>query len=250
MGIPRDHSSRWSTKSSRPESAKWKSSKTRTTGNDAARRSKNVRQAPNSSSASARDLDAQQGEQRLLQPASLLEIRHVLRERRRDACPGGRFVVRLDEAAAAAHHLAERPERDALAVRGGAALVPPDVVGQAVDVVQELAGDPGLADPGRAEDRHQPRPPLAGRRVVQVLQEPELVVAAHERGLEVVAAIAAAHPGDDPQGAPGRHGRGLARGAPGRPRLRTRRPGLPLAASPRRPGRCRERPPPGAGTPC
>ena len=155
-------------------------------------------------------LDAQQGEERLLKPTSLLEIRHVLRERRRDALPGGRFVVRLGEAAAAAHHLSQGPERDALAIRGGAALVPPDVIGEAVDVVQELARDPGLADPGRPEDRDEPGPPLARRGVEEVPEQPELLVATHEGGLELVAAIAAAHASDHPQGTPRGHRRRLA----------------------------------------
>ncbi len=46
IGTLRDHSMTWSTKSTRPVSAWWKSSKTMTTGPDSARRSKNVRHAP------------------------------------------------------------------------------------------------------------------------------------------------------------------------------------------------------------
>ena len=52
--------------------------------------------------------------------------------------------------------------------------------------------------------RHEPRPPLAARRVEEVLEQAQLVVAADERRLERLGAVAAADLGDDPQGAPGR----------------------------------------------
>ena len=44
----------------------------------------------------------------------------------------------------------------------------------------------------------------------QVLEEPQLGVAADERGLEAVLATAATALGHDPYGSPGRNGRGLA----------------------------------------
>ena len=67
----RDHSSRWSMKSSRPASAQWRSSKTSTTVPCAEMRSKKVRHAANSSSRSpARRVgEAEQGRQRRLDPA-------------------------------------------------------------------------------------------------------------------------------------------------------------------------------------
>ena len=55
IGAPLLHSSRWSTKSSRPVSAKWESSKTSTTVPLAAIRSKKIRQAANRSSEGAPD---------------------------------------------------------------------------------------------------------------------------------------------------------------------------------------------------
>ena len=56
----------------------------------------------------------------------------------------------------------------------------------------------------------EPRPALADRRVVQVLEEPELVVAADERRLERVRPATAATLGDDSQRPEGGDGRGLA----------------------------------------
>ena len=64
--------------------------------------------------------------------------------------------------------------------------------------------------PRRADDRDEPRAPLAGRRVEEVLEQTELVVAADERRLERVGPVAAADLGDDAERAPGRDRRGLA----------------------------------------
>ena len=105
--------------------------------------------------------------------------------RRRGA--GRRLVVGLEQAGPRADHLAEGPEADALAVGGRAAAVPEDVVDEAVDVLQELPGEPALADAGRADDRHEPGAAVAAGGVEQVLEQPQLVVAADERRLERVA---------------------------------------------------------------
>ncbi len=64
----------------------------------------------------------------------------------------------LHDAGAHAHHLGERPVGDTLAVGEAPAAVPPDLLGQAVDVLEELPGQPRLADAGEADDREQPRP--------------------------------------------------------------------------------------------
>ena len=80
----------------------------------------------------------------------------------------------------------------------------PDRLDQAVDVLEELPGQPGLADPGRPDDRHEAGPALAARRVEQVLEQAELVVPADERGLERLGAVPAAELGDDPERPPGR----------------------------------------------
>ena len=62
--------------------------------------------------------------------------------------------------------------------------MPPDGLDQAVEVLEELPGEAGLADAGRADDRDEPGAPLAARGVEQVLEQPQLVVAADERRLE------------------------------------------------------------------
>ena len=68
--------------------------------------------------------------------------------------------VVLRDAEPLAHHLGQRPERHALAVREAAAAVPAHDAGEAVDVLVELPAQPGLPDPGRAGDER----PAAGRR--------------------------------------------------------------------------------------
>ena len=72
----------------------------------------------------------------------------------------------------------------ALAVGRRAAVVPPDVLDDAVDVLHELPREPALADPAGPDDRHEPRAASRGGRVEQVLEQPQLVVAPDERRLE------------------------------------------------------------------
>ena len=82
-------------------------------------RSKNVRQAANSSSrppGGASPTPSSDSERRL-DPAPLGLVGHVLGERRGDPLAWSSLVVGLGEPRAPADHLAERPERDALAVR-------------------------------------------------------------------------------------------------------------------------------------
>ena len=190
-------------KSSRPVSAWWKSSNTITTGPLAASRSKNVRQAPKSCCDRRVRLEPEQRQERRLDPGPLGLVGDVLLEHRGDRGPRRRLVVGLLEVGPAADHLAERPERDAVAVGRAAAVVPPDRLDQPVDVLEELPGQARLADPGRADDADQPRPALAGRRVEQVLELAELLVAADERRLERLGPADPAALGDDPDGAPG-----------------------------------------------
>ena len=106
---------------------------------------------------------------------------------------------------AAAHHLAERPEGDALAVGGTAALVPVDVLGQPVDVLPQLPHQARLADPGDAGHVHQPRPPLPTGGVQQLLDQAQLLVPADERRLRAPPAPGATALADDTDRAPGRH---------------------------------------------
>ena len=122
----------------------------------------------------------------------------------------GGLVVRVGQLGAAADHLADRPEGDALAVGGRAALVPPDPLGDAVEVLLELPGEAALAHAAAAEDRDVPDAPLAARGVEEVLEQPELHVAADERRLEALGPAPPAALGDDANGPPCRHRRLLA----------------------------------------
>ena len=88
--------------------------------------------------------------------------------------------------------------------------MPEGILGEPVGVLEELPGEPRLADPGLAGDRDMPGPPLADCCVEEVLEEAQLVDPPHEGRLERLRPIAAAPFRDDPQGTPGGHGGGLA----------------------------------------
>ncbi len=105
--------------------------------------------------------DAEQREERRRQASPLPLVVDVLREGRVDTLVRPCRVVALEQAGAPPDHLAKRPERHTLAERGRAALVPVDGLGHAVDVLEELPGEPALADAGLARDRQQPHPALA-----------------------------------------------------------------------------------------
>ena len=176
-------------KSRRPWSAWWRSSKTMTTGEVAASRSKNVRQAANSWSEpistsmpsrarSAGSIQARSDGSGTCSADGLGDPR----ARRR-------LVVRLDEPGPPADHLAQGPERDPVAVRRASARVPPDAVEQAVEVLEELPGEPRLPDAARADHAHETRPALPARGLEQVLELAELLVPADERRLERVAPV-------------------------------------------------------------
>ena len=79
----------------------------------------------------------QVGEARL-DPGALVRVGDVLLERRMQLGCCRRRVLLLDDACAPAHHLGERPVGDALAVGQAPPSVPPDLLGQPVDVLEEL----------------------------------------------------------------------------------------------------------------
>ena len=158
--------------------------------------------------AARRGLDAEQGEQGRLDHPLLGRVRHVLGDRCLDLRPGDRLVVGLEQPGPPADDLAEGPEADPVAVGGGAAVVEPDLLDQAVEVLEELPGEPGLADPGRADHRHEAGPLLAARGVEQILEEAQLVLATDERRLERLGPVPPATLGDD-RGRPPRLDRGL-----------------------------------------
>ena len=149
-------------------------------------------------------------EQRGLDAPALRLVRHVRRDDLGDPGAGRRRVVGLEQARPRADHLAQRPERDPLAVRGRAALVPPHPLDDAVDVLEELPCEAALADAGLARDRDEPDALLARRRVEQVLEQPQLRVATDERRLEALVTAPPAALGDDAQGQERRDRRHLA----------------------------------------
>ncbi len=55
------------------------------------------------------------------------------------------------------HHLSDRPEAHALAVRERASLTPPDEVRCLADALEELGDEPRLADPGHPDERDELR---------------------------------------------------------------------------------------------
>ena len=96
-------------------------------------------------------------EQPRLDEAALLASVDERVDRARRASRAPIRLLVLDDAGAHAHHLRQRPERDALAVGEAAAAVPPDVFGETVDVLVELPAEPRLADAGDAHDGDEMR---------------------------------------------------------------------------------------------
>ena len=124
-------SARWSTKSSSPSSAQWRSSKTSTSGRCSAAASSSRRQAANASSRSARSAPSRPTSGRVWRAshsrsrsssasASTMRVELLLRRR---------GVVGLEDPGVRLDDLAERPEAHALAVGKGASLPPGDEVG-------------------------------------------------------------------------------------------------------------------------
>ena len=202
-------------KSSRPSSAHWRSSKTRTTTPCSATRSKKTRQAAKSDSRSGRSSASLASSPSSWSRRGSIQRRSVSSGTRSASVRGqlGRArpgLVRLGDAGPAADHLGERPEADPFAVRRGAALVPVDDLGHAVHVLLELPDQPALADPALADDRDQAWTPLGARGEVEVLEHAELGSATDERRLELLDAPRPATPGHDAERTIGGHRRGLA----------------------------------------
>ena len=160
-------------KSSSASSAHCRSSKTSTVGPRSAMRSKNIRQPANRSSLARRRASsspsrgARRGSMKRRSSSSGTNVRDG---RPRASRPRGRRLLLLGDAGAHPHHLGERPEGDALAVGDAAAAVPPDVVDEAVDVLQELPRRAATCRSRRCRHRERGAPCPRRRRVEQVLQ--------------------------------------------------------------------------------
>ena len=129
-------------------------------------------------------LEPEQVSEARLDPVLLVRIRDVLLDRGPELSSGRRRLLVLDDVAAHPHHLRERPVGDALPVGEAATAVPPGVVGQPVDVLEELPGQARLADAGDARDRDELRLLLVRGAVEQLLDQAQLAVAADEGRLE------------------------------------------------------------------
>ena len=77
--------------------------------------------------------------------------------------------------------------------------MPEHVAGEAVDVLEELPGEAGLADAGDAGDEHEAGRVALGRGVEELLHEAQLVVAPDEGRLEDAGALRAGDGRDDPR---------------------------------------------------
>ena len=200
-------------KSSSAASAHCRSSKTSTVGLCSARRSKKSRQPAkrSSRSADAELAEAEQVRQPRLDPGPLLGVGHVPLDRRRGASRRrGRGLFVLGDARAHAHHLGERPERDAVAVGEAAATVPADVVGEAVDVLLELPREPRLADARRSPSTETSlRLALVVGRVEEILDSRSSPSRPTNGGSRASPRRSPAAAGDDPERPPERSGSAL-----------------------------------------
>ena len=155
-------------------------------------------------------LEAEQVREPRLDEAAVRLVGERLRDDLLQLGARRRGLFLLEDAGAHAHHVRERPVRDALAVGEAAAAVPVRQLCDSVEVLVELPGETRLADAGDARDGDQVRAPAALAVVEEVLDQPQLAVPADERRLEALRLQRAARAGDDAQRAPGRNEAGLA----------------------------------------
>ena len=172
----RVQSARCSIRSRSIGSAQWMSSNTTTSGRSFARCSKSLRTPHAASSGPAgSDQPNSPPTRRAIRSPSSASARSSVSFAQR-----ARGIVGLRDAGGLPHDLSERVVGDALAVREAS---PPQDRG--VRVGEELAHEPRLADPGRAEQREQVRGALVARALEAAPEELELLRAPDHRRVEV-----------------------------------------------------------------
>ena len=150
--------------------------------------------------------DAEQRQQRRLDPAPLGLVGDVLGDDLGDLARASSPRRRSRAGRHAPRTISPSAQKVMPSPYGGrAALVPPDRArrGRRCTSGTPRRGGSCRCRPGPMTDTSRD-PPLARRRVEQVLEQPQLVVAADERRLEALVAAAPAALGDDAQRPPGR----------------------------------------------
>ena len=94
--------------------------------------------------------------------------------------------VLLEDAGLRLDDLAERPQRDPVAVGEAASLAPGDELGVGVDDALELVDEAALADSGDADEREELRRALVPRALEGVADDAELALATDELGARLV----------------------------------------------------------------
>ena len=186
-GASRMRLSRCSTRSSSGGSAQWTSSNTRTSGR---------RRASASNSSVTARVRSSRGLVTSSRPAAWSTRSATSAARGPSGQRRDQGRVQVAPARKLAHDLAERPVGDALAVGQAAAGQHGCPVAQGA---VQLAGQPGLADAGRAEHDHALRRALVGDALEGLAQGPQLRVAALQRRAGR-AALLAGRPAQAPDG--------------------------------------------------
>ena len=109
-----------------------------------------------------------------LDPVALLLVFDVGLGGLAELLPSGPRVLALGDLRPHPDHLGERPVRDAFAVGEAAAALPRNQLFDSVDVLAELPGQPGLAEAGDADHRHEVGLGLIGAGVEHLLDDAEL----------------------------------------------------------------------------
>jgi hypothetical protein len=132
-----------------------------------------------------------------LDEAALLVVADMLADDVGELLERRRRLFVLCDPGAHSHHVGQGPVGDALAVCKAPASVPVRHLGQPVHVLVELPGEPRLADPGNARDRHQLLLAVVDAGVEEILDAAKLAVAADERSFEPRGLERAARARDD-----------------------------------------------------